>query len=52
MNASINTSAVNTNAGFAVLDRMLRKRLLEVVGQLRGGRLDIHDPLGQVRLGE
>lgn len=52
MNASINTSAVNTNAGFAVLDRMLRKRLLEVVGQLRGGRLDIHDPLGQVRLGD
>ena len=32
MNASIDTSAASARAGFGVLDRMLRKRLLEVVG--------------------
>jgi len=34
------------------LDRMLRRRLLETLGTLRGGRLVVHDALGSVALGE
>ncbi|SIQ17537.1 SAM-dependent methyltransferase [Solilutibacter tolerans] len=51
MNASID-SLSSTRARFGAWDRFLRTRLLASVGQLRGGRLEIHDPLGQVTAGD
>lgn len=51
MNASIQSRA-SSDTHFGALDRMLRARLLQTIGQLRGGSVHVHDPLGHVRLGD
>jgi len=41
-----------SDARWGALDRVLRRRLLDTLGQLRGGRLVVRDALGTVALGE
>ncbi|WP_329741503.1 cyclopropane-fatty-acyl-phospholipid synthase family protein [Dyella sp. A6] len=53
MNAVVSeTSSAASSAAFGAIDRLLRGRLLEQLGALRHGRLQVCDALGEVMLGE
>jgi len=56
MNSTINpvhdSAPTRVRATYGGLDRLLRKRLIEQMAQLRGGRIVLEDALGVIELGD